>query len=496
MSNIINVTKENDVYVRIDCEKGIAMELNDFFSFKVPNAHFIPAVRNKYWDGFIKLFNLNTKLLYYGLIPYLEEFCKDRNYELICDKTIEPSEQLSVVEAQEFIDSLNLPIKPHDYQIKSFINAIRSRRQLLLSPTASGKSLVIYLLVRWYETRIEGKILIIVPTISLVHQLAGDFIEYSKGIWGDREIHRITAGVKKDSDDIRKNCFISTWQSIYKLKREYFQQFNLVVGDETHLFVAKSLTAIMEKLTNCPYRVGTTGTIDDSLTNKLVLEGLFGPVKRVATTKELIDKKYLADFNIKCIVLKYPENESREIRKHKYHQEVEFLTLHNRRNRFIRNLAVSLKGNTLVLFRIIEHGKELYKLIKEKVDDERKVFFVYGGTDAQTREKVRAITETERNAIIVASVVFATGTNIRNLHNLVFSNPSKSRIRNLQSIGRGLRKGDNKTKATLYDIADDLIIGAHKNFTIRHFSERVKIYNSEQFPYKLYKVKLLEERKI
>jgi superfamily II DNA or RNA helicase len=122
---------------------------------------------------------------------------------------------------------------------------------------------------------------------------------------------------------------------------------------------------------------------------------------------------------------------------------------------------------------------------------ERKVFFVYGNTDAETREQVRKITEEEEDAIIVASYgTFSTGINIRNLHNVIFASPSKSRIRNLQSIGRGLRLGDNKTKAVLYDIADDLRYKNHMNFTLKHFVERTHIYNEEKFSYKLYKIGL------
>ena len=116
------------------------------------------------------------------------------------------------------------------------------------------------------------------------------------------------------------------------------------------------------------------------------------------------------------------------------------------------------------------------------------------GTDSEYREEVRKITETEKNAIIVASVgVFSTGINIRNLDNIIFSSPSKSRIRTLQSIGRVLRKGDNQSYATLYDIADDLSWKSHKNFALQHFLERIKLYNAEKFNYKMHNIDLPEE---
>jgi superfamily II DNA or RNA helicase len=129
-------------------------------------------------------------------------------------------------------------------------------------------------------------------------------------------------------------------------------------------------------------------------------------------------------------------------------------------------------------------------LIKEKVK-ERKVFFVDGDVETEIREEIRKIMETENDAIVVASFgTFSTGTNIRNLHNIIFASPSKSRVRNLQSIGRGLRQSDGKEMATLYDIADDLRHKKRMNFTLQHFVERVKIYNEEKFPFKIYNIGL------
>ena len=285
---------------------------------------------------------------------------------------------------------------------------------------------------------------------------------------------------------------ISTWQSLYKMPKQYFEQYDVIVGDECHQFKAKTLTSIMTKLVNAKYRFGTTGTLDDAQTHKLVLEGLFGRVKRVTTTKELIDKKQLSKFEIKAITLKYPEEICRGMARKKYHEEVDFLVGNNKRNAFIRNLAISLKGNTLVLFQYVEkHGNLLYEIIKEKAEDGRKVFYVYGGTNVELREQVRAIVESEKDAIIVASYgVYSTGVNIKNLHNIIFSHPGKSKIRVLQSIGRGLRISEGKEVATLYDIVDDLSYKMHKNFAVKHFVERYKYYMEEKFPTKIYKVNL------
>ena len=175
----------------------------------------------------------------------------------------------------------------------------------------------------------------------------------------------------------------------------------------------------------------------------------------------------------------------------KYDDEIKFLAQCTERNNFIKNLAIGRTGNTLVLFQMVEkHGKILYNLINSKAG-KRKIFFIYGGIDVEERERAREITEKENDAIIIASYgTFSTGINIRNLHNIIFASPSKSRIRNLQSIGRGLRKGDKKNKATLYDIADDLSYKSWNNFTLKHFAVRVKMYNEEEFDYKIYNIRL------
>ena len=287
---------------------------------------------------------------------------------------------------------------------------------------------------------------------------------------------------------------ISTWQSLYKLPKNYFEQFGVVFGDEAHLFKSKSLTELMTKLIGCKYRVGLTGTLDGAHTHKLVLEGLFGAVNKVTSTKKLMDKKQLSNLVVRCLILKHTEENSKMVTSGKYQDEVDYLVSSKSRQNFIRNLALKMKGNTLVLFQLVEkHGQNLYDIIKDKADDNRKVFYIFGGVEADEREAIRGIVEKEKDAIIVASYgTFSTGVNIKNLHNIIFASPSKSRIRNLQSIGRGLRLGDNKVNATLYDIADDLTYKSKENFTLKHFQERINIYTEEEFDYEIHNIDLKE----
>jgi superfamily II DNA or RNA helicase len=485
MSDVI-LHKLNEAYIKVECEKSISQELSSYFSFRVPGYQFVPAYKNKLWDGFIRLYDLRTNQIYHGLVPYIEKFCAERNYTSEINSEISITESFSLVEAVDFVRTLDLPHEIRDYQLNAFVQAVRNRRILLLSPTASGKSLILYVILRWLQESDYKRGLLIVPTTSLVEQMYTDFESY--GYDSEEYCHRQYSGKEKHTN---KLLTITTWQSIYKNDADYFEQFDFVMGDEAHQFKAKSLTTILSGCTNAKYRIGTTGTLDGTQTHRLVLEGLFGPVYKATTTSELIDKGQLASFKIKCLILKHNEAVCKQARDWDYNTEIDYIVQNPARNEFIRNLALSLNGNTLILFQFVEkHGKDLYTIIKDSVKD-RHVFFVFGGTDVEIRESVRSITEKERDAIIVASYgTFSTGVNIRNLHNIIFASPSKSRIRNLQSIGRGLRKGDNKEEAVLFDIADDFRIGKFVNYTLKHFIERVKIYDDEKFNYKFYNIEL------
>ena len=485
MTDNIILHKKNESFIQFECERSVAQELSDFFTFYVPGFQYTPAFQKKIWDGKIRLADLRNNTIYHGLVPYIQKFCKERDYNLEIDSEISTTENFSLVEAVDFTRTLNLPFEPRDYQLQSFVHAIRNKRILLLSPTASGKSLILYLIVRHLQLE-HKRGLLIVPTTSLVEQMYKDFESY--GYDSEENCHRQYSGKEKHT---KKFLTITTWQSIYKNEPEYFEQFDFVLGDEAHQFKAKSLTTILAGCVNAKYRIGTTGTLDGTQTHRLVLEGLFGPVYKATTTSDLIASKQLADFRIKCLILKYTEEMCKLSKSWDYNKELEYIVTNNARNDFIRNLSLSLNGNTLILFQFVEkQGKVLYEKIKTKAG-KRQVFFVFGGTDVEVRESIRAITEKSSDAIIVASYgTFSTGINIRNLHNIIFASPSKSRIRNLQSIGRGLRKGENKEQAILFDIVDDMRTGKHANFSLRHFISRVKIYEEEKFSYKFYNIEL------
>tara|TARA_B100001173_G_scaffold265658_1_gene240816 strand:- start:10240 stop:11700 length:1461 start_codon:yes stop_codon:yes gene_type:complete len=485
MADVI-VQKLNEVHLTLKCEPHVDYELRDYFTFEVPNAKFMPQYRGRNWNGEIHLYDLRSKRLYIGLLDKLISFCERREYtyEFLDNKyyglPFEVNEMISEEGLKDYYGSIT-KIKPRDYQVRGVCDALKHNRRLLISPTASGKSLMIYGVVRYYVST-KQKILLVVPTTSLVEQMYKDFYDY--GWDAESYCHRIYSGREKTNEF---PVTITTWQSIYKLDRSFFVDFDVIIGDEAHLFKSKSLISIMTKLDNAKYRFGFTGTLDGTQTHKWVLEGLFGPAYKVTKTDELMQKGHLAKLDITCIVLKHPPKKF-EI----FEDEVQYIITHDQRNNFIKNLVVDLKGNTLVLFQRVEtHGLPLYELINDNTVPGRKVFFVHGGVGTEERETVREIVERENNAIIVASYgVFSTGINIRNLNNVVFASPSKSRIRNLQSIGRVLRRSKDKTKAMLYDISDDCTHNSQKNYTLNHLIERIKIYNEEKFNYEIVNVNL------
>ncbi len=482
---MIKITEIDSVYLKIDCEKSVAKELSSFFTFSVPNHQYTPSFKNKIWDGKIRLFNMLNGRLYRGLLKHLFSFMNDRNYKIeYYPKYTEP--EISDIEIDKIISSFSLfsnklPIQLYSHQIAAIKKTIKDKRLLLVSPTGSGKSLIIYCIIQYLLDILpdDRKILIIVPTTGLVAQMLYDFKDYSNNTIA-KNCHVIYSGQDKHTN---KRIVISTWQSIYKEDESFFDSFGGVIGDECHLFKAKSLTAIMTKLKDCHYRIGTTGTLDGTDIHKLVIEGLFGNVFSVTTTKDLIDKDLLSKLKIECLVLQYPQHCLEQIKKAKYQDEIDWLVQNKERNTFIKTLAHTLKGNTLLLFNFVEkHGLPLFRDIQK--ESNKKSYMICGNTLADDRERIRQIVNKEDNCLLVASYgTCSTGINIKNIKNIIFTSPSKSVIRVLQSIGRGLRKAADKDMVTVYDISDDLRHKKYRNHALRHLDDRIIIYTNEKFTF-------------
>lgn len=518
----IYVYSYNDVHFRISAERGILSEISEYFTFKIPNAHFNPKVRAKLWDGRIRLFNLMNGELYLGLYPRLVSFAKERGYKIINandDKSPVFLQGLTKkyvhwnITFSEFIKELNIHIPNgtdlHEYQSLAVSECIDSPRKLILSPTASGKSLIIYCLIRWSLIAAKRKILLVVPTTHLVEQMATDFGEYStKNGWNvDSKVHKIydgasNNGVLTNRDQIKTPVVVSTWQSIYKMPRTWFEQFECLFLDEAHQGKAECIKGIAEKMYDCPTKIGFTGTLDKTPCHKLVLEGLFGPVHVTATTKQLMDQGKIAKLMVNLVVLEYSEADRKQVKpffsgKEKdFNAELDFVLQHPKRQKFLRDFALSLKDNTIMLFNFVEkHGVPMYDdLIKHA--PKRPIYLIHGGIDTDEREEIRKIVETQSDAIIEASYgTFSVGVNIKRVFNLILTSPFKSMIRLLQSIGRGLRLYVDKDTLQLWDVIDNLSFKTKTgkevhNYLMKQALERIGIYNQEQFKMRFIKVDL------
>lgn len=476
----------NRVHVKVLAEPSVMMELSEHFTYFADNYKFHPKYKARMWDGKIRLINSLTGMIYAGLAHRIKKFCDARQYTFSFDDEL-LYDDVSEYELRQHIKSLNIPEKyqERDYQFESIIKCLRSGRRTLLSPTSSGKSMMIYIISQYYNA---FKGLIIVPTIGLVSQMESDFRDY--GYTG--KIHTSIGGLLK-SNDIDADIVITTWQSLNngksKMPKQWYHQFGYVFGDEAHGCKATSLIQILSSLENCKYRFGTTGTLDGQPLNESTIEGLFGPKYRAISTRELMDQGYVAKLKIKCIILKYPDEVAKELRSKSYDEEIKYLVSSASRNKFIKNLTLSLEGNKLVFFRMLDHGNELYRIIS--ADTDHNVFYIDGGVDGAQREQIRKAIEDEHNATLIASLgTTSTGVSINKLHHMIAAAPSKSKIKVLQSIGRMLRMHKDKDEAILYDIVDDLSYKSHQNFTLKHFAERAKIYDAEKFDFEIYNVRL------
>lgn len=468
------ITKIDEVYCRIDCEYEIACEISEYFSFFSVGYQFSPSFKKKQWDGQIRLFDKKRRKLYSGLLYRVLQFASSSKYTVEIDPilTCIPNVYTNKLE------DIPKPFDPKPHQLSALDEALRCYRKLIVSPTSSGKSFLIYLLIRI----INKKTLIVVPQIDLVVQMKNDLVSYGMP---EKDVHMIYSGQEKDFNN--QFC-VSTYQSLVKMHSSWFNQFGVVIVDEAHMSKSASIQTILKSCKTVKHRYGFTGTLNKSKTHQLILEGLFSEPFIATTTKKLIDAGDAAKLNIKCVVLKYPEKAAKALKKLTYQEEIKFLMMCKMRNNFICQLALKLKGNTLILFRYVDsHGKLLHSLLK-KLNPERKVYYISGEVDIADRKDIRDILEVDENSIIVASIgTFSVGVNIKNLENVIFSSPMKDWIKVRQSIGRVLRIGRSDS-ATLYDIVDDFCYLKHQNYVYQHYIERLQIYLSDRFEYSVFEI--------
>jgi superfamily II DNA or RNA helicase len=495
----VEVTKVNESFVKVYSDFNIESEIKDYFTFKSPGYQFSPKYRARLWDGNISLYNVKTKFLPIGLYPRLQDFCRDNNIEIIfkeCDRfsAVSINNDLDVLDVSEFVMDLNIwskngPITARDYQVEAIHQAIHKRRVTLISPTSSGKSLIIYCIIRWLlEDDPDARILLLVPNVTLVNQMIGDFKDYSQqnGWDVDKHCQRLYSGQTKE---LSKRVLVTTWQSFTKIASDRVQGpkilslYKAVIADEAHGAKGKEMQSILEKCAYASYRIGTTGTIDTSTNakiNTLQIEGSLGPLYKVITTKELIDTNQVSGLKIKTLVLKYSTEEAELLKKAEYQEEIKWLVENNKRNAFLMKVALATDGTTLLLVKNREsHAKKLFDALT-KVSS-RPVYYVAGTVDPDERERIRQVANKEDCIIVATFASFSTGVNLPNIRHVIFGCPSKSSITVLQSIGRGLRLHTNKTHMVLWDVIDDLRYKKSTNYSYDHGVERLSIYRREKF---------------
>jgi superfamily II DNA or RNA helicase len=530
----IYIEKMNEAYIRIHADKGIVKEIYESIAFFIKDYQFNPKVKKKQWDGRMHMLDLGTQKMSFGMLPQIAEFATERKYTVGIDPKIKSSKNISMEYVEKFATSLNLHIKDENGQLvpKPFrqaqLDAIHnvinekdgwegtSNRSLLLSPTSSGKSGIIYALIRYYQVMIPGKTLLVVPSTILVEQMYDDFNKYSHADkkWGsEKECTKIYSGQEYDPE---KNVVISTWQSLQNMDKSFFEQFSHVFQDESHQGTAKQIKRVLEYCVNAAVRVGTTGTLEDGKCDKMVLQGLLGKIFVVTTTKDLIAKGEVSDLKIDCVILDYDDatkksfkkmclakDESKKSKKKNeaYDREVDFIVRCEKRNEFISKIALTLENNTVILYNFVEkHGKPLFERINsEAYKYKKQVFFVNQDTKVMERRRIQQILEANNNVIVIASYgTWSVGVSVNNTHNIIFAGFYKSLIRILQSIGRGGRIHKDKKCLKVIDIVDDFKWKSRTNYALKHFERRLEIYVREGFNYKIKKVRMFlpaEERR-
>lgn len=507
LKEIVQIKKLDESFLEINCSKDIGRAIWESFSFYAPNYKFSPLYKSLQWDGKIRLYNLNTKRFYIGLLPDLKKYLEHKNIEYeLCFPQSKNNLDLSIYEKikSKFI---NENWKVRDYQEKLFNFSVKNDRSISISPTGSGKSLNLYLLSLFYLLNKKTKILIVVPSLGLIEQMYNDFIEYAT----DTKInipsffHKMHGGIEEDES---KPIYIVNWQNIKDNPVEWFEKFEVCIFDEAHTCKAKSLTYILDSCKNAKYRHGFTGTLTnkEEEVNQNLLRGLFGETCQEVRTHELIERNVLSDVQINCLRFKYTDEDvleyiekirSENLPAQAYQLEEDYVCKLDIRNNFIKKIALSLNNNTIIFFKYVEkHGKVLYDLIeKDAKEHGKEVYIYYGKIKVAERERLRKLIETKNNIIIIASYgVASTGINMKNLHNAIFAGAYKGSIITLQTIGRGLRKHFSKEVFKIFDIGDDFTHNrkkeGRKNYLFKHFIERLSIYKEEKLNYKVYEYKI------
>lgn len=465
------IKKLNNVFGTVSTNHPTIMtSLYNYMSLYAPNFKFMPKYKAGLWDGKIHFMERNGKFPL-GLSRYIYRFVQQDGLEIIIDEDI--TSKLEITQEQLFETSDNWLADgwiPKEHQYEGALKSLIYKRGIIEHATSSGKSLTIALICMYaLKNNICEKILIIVPSVGLVEQMTSDFLDY--GV--PEEYLGKFYGAVKDTDP---KIIISTWQSMCR-QTELIGEFDGIIADEAHGQKANVVRTIAEKANNAIIRLGCTGTMPDEKSNRWLVEGLFGPVLHQVTAKYLIDNEYAADIHIKIPFIEYSEEIVKKLKGLPYDEEKKWLESCEKRNKIIQKITekhIEKDHNVLILVDHIDHAKILEEKIRLLSNAD--VHIVTGAVDPEKREKIRNYTNVNKKVVLIATYgVFSTGISIKRLHSIIFASAGKSKIKTLQSVGRGMRLHHEKTNLILYDIGDAL------PFSEKHLKVRIQMYDKAQF---------------
>ena len=496
---ILTLTEDNQ-FLRIDEAEELELEqIKISLTKRIDSWRFNPLVKKGIWDGYVSYIK-DDKWIPAGLWRHVMLICKEYKFDLklngiqrLFDRNInaESFEEWAL----EFFEGSKFT--PRDYQVETAFNILKFRRCLAELATSAGKTLISFLTVAYLlEKEKAEKILFIVPNVSLVVQAHEDFHEYNNKNRIKLKIQQIYAGKKIKSD---RNVVIGTYQSLVKKQKDYFQQFDAIIVDETHKAKSNSIKTILQKCTNAKYKYGLSGTIPkDGSLDKLTLMSQTGPVISEVKANFLQREGHIAKCKVKVIEMDYAPEASKKAfeelafnkydRKDVFQLEQNYIINSFGRLNFICSVIGRVPKNSLVLFHRIEHGKKIYEHLRQNTD--KRVYYVDGGTDKDIREEYKKKMEAGDEVVIVASYgTFSTGISIKKIHNIFFTESFKSEVIIRQSIGRGLRQHESKEAVLIVDFVDDIRTDEWDNYLYKHSKARQKIYKQEKFEYSIKKVK-------
>ena len=486
---MIKITKYNEIFSVIDTDSHTKTRLVHLFNIQEPSYYFNPRYKLGLWDGRRRLYS-GGNYIYNGLIPFVHKFAKMNKIE-IEDET-EYNKNGRTNNFEETYKHLVLPFPPRDYQKKAVEDCVRLKKCAVNSPTSSGKSFIIYMLIRYIleHKRAKTKLCIIVPSKVLVKQMYDDFADYSKNDSWNVEDYcaRISGDFIKDFD---KEVIITTYQSLIKCDEDMFKLFEGVILDEcqgAQSFTnekAKQLHKILNQCVNSRYRYGFTGTFPDETLFKTNLLKYF--IRKINATdySELLENNWISDFKINVIKLNHFVNRNGQ----QYRDELNFIYEDKYRNEFLKKLLLKNQNNQLVLFKEVE--KHAKKILRELQNDERfkdkHIILLDGDSKAKERDIVKEYIKNEDNVILLATYkLLGTGWSVNNLHHIIFAAPLKSKQTLLQSIGRGLRLLKNADKVCqIWDIVDKFL---YHNTLWQQWKYRERSYLESNFNIKIFDI--------